>query len=145
MMNYLIFGIVIAIVVYYMARKYYLRLINEINFCDEKEQKEIEEKIEKQNNIIQKQKEILFYISDGIHNFGNEMYSKNENIEAKYFDDIRRFFAYSRWLSENLSKNFYSQKEYEEILNFIQKDFHDYFHHISKELDLQKYIALVQK
>lgn len=100
-MNYLIFGIVIAIVVYYMARKYYLRLINEINFCDEKEQKEMENKLEEKNKIIQMQKEILFYISDGIHNFGNKMYIKNGNIEAKYFDDIRRFFAYSRWLSEN--------------------------------------------
>jgi hypothetical protein len=144
-MNYLIFGIVIAIVVYYMARKYYLRLINEINFCDEKEQKEMENKLEEKNKIIQMQKEILFYISDGIHNFGNKMYIKNGNIEAKYFDDIRRFFAYSRWLSENLSKNLYSHEEYVEILNFIQKDFHDYFHHISKELDLKKYIALVQK
>ena len=101
--------------------------------------------VRKLSKIIQMQKEILFYISDGIHNFGAKMYIKNENIEAKYFDDIRRFFASSRWLSENLSKNLYSHEEYVEILNFIQKDFHDYFHHISKELDLQRYIVLVQK
>lgn len=144
MMNYLIFGIVIATVAYYLARKYYLMAID-IYLCKEAEQKEMENKLEEKNKIIQMQKEILFYISDGIHNFGAKMYIKNENIEAKYVDDIRRFFASSRWLSENLSKNLYSHEEYVEILNFIQKDFHDYFHHISKELDLQKYIVLVQK
>lgn len=96
------------------------------------------------NKIIYMQKEILFYISDGIHNFGDKILIGNENIDEKYIDNIRTFFAFSRWLSENLSKNLYSEEEYEKILKFIQKDFHDYFHHISKELDLQKFIKLVK-
>ncbi len=144
-MSYLLIGIIISTVAYYIARKYYLKAIDEINFCKEKEQKEIEGKIEELNKIIHKQKEVLFYISDGIHNFGDKIYFKNVNIEAKYYDDIRTFFTFSRWLSDNISRNSYSEEDYEKILNFIQKDFHDYFHHISKELDLQKYIALVEK
>lgn len=136
MMSYLLIGI-IAAMAYYM-RKYYLRVINQIHLCNEDKLKEMRKEIEEKNKIIKQQEYILFYISDGMDNLGGRKKFLNKNIEKKYFDDLGRFFMFNKHLSDNLvTRNFYTQEEYEEILNFIKEDLHDYLNHESKELDLQ--------
>lgn len=148
MMSYFIFGIILVMVVYYVRKlkKLHKQVVYETFLSKKREEKEIENYIKEKNRIIHMQRDILFYISDGIHNFGSMFFREgSENIEKEYFDNLRIFFSNSRWLSENLSKGLYSKEEYEEILKFIQEDFHDYFHNANKELNLKKFYTLIGK
>lgn len=157
MISYFIFGIISITTVYYILRlkKQHQKELKEVDCWKDNIMKHREVLIKEQSTIIKMQENILFHISDGIHNFGGAYFvGKNENfdtwmssntrtIEAKYFSNLNRFFSISRTLARNISENLYSKEEYEEILKFIQEDFHDYFHNGAKDLDLEKYNKLI--
>ncbi len=66
------------------------------------------------------QKNILFHISDGIHNFGSMMLKiEDKNIETKYFNKLNRFFSISRTLALNVSKDLYSEEALSEKLDML--------------------------
>lgn len=146
MISYFIFGIISITTVYYILRlkKQHQKALDEVDWWNNEIIKQKVIYIQEQSTIIAMQKNILFHISDGIHNFGSMMLRiENENIEAEYFNKLNRFFSISRTLAINLSKDLYSKEEYKEILKFIQQDFHDYFHGGAKHLDLEKYYKLI--
>lgn len=146
MISYFIFGIISITTVYYILRlkKQHQKALDEVGFWKDKIIKRKEIFIKEQSTIIAMQKNILFHISDGIHNFGSMMLRiEDKNIETKYFNKLNRFFSISRTLALNVSKDLYSEEEYKEILKFIQEDFHDYFHGGAWDLDLEKYYKLI--
>lgn len=162
MISYYIFGIIAVATVYYILKlkRQHKKALDKVDCWKDELIKRKEEQIKEQNTIIKMQENILFHISDGIHNFGGGYFmEKNENfdteyyknwmssntrtIETKYFNKLNMFFSYSRLLARNISKNLYSKEEYEEILKFIQQDFHDYFHKGAIDLDLEKYSKLI--
>lgn len=100
-------------------------------------------KLLKLNNY---QKEILYWISDGIHNIGSESHQKELGYNKKEFKkNIGRFFSITRVLADNLKDERYDKSEMNEILEFIKDDFGSYCHYLTKELDLDRYTALVNR
>lgn len=97
-----------------------------------------------QLKTMKMQKELIFYISDACHNIGCDFFQKNKTLRNEEFvKKIGLFFAYTRRLSDNLYLGFYTKEQYEEILNFIKNDFHDFCHFTKEDLDLKKYYKLI--
>lgn len=96
--------------------------------------------------MIDYQKQVLYWISDGIHNIGSENNQKNFEYDKKEFKKkIGRFFSITRVLTEGIKNEEYTENELADILNFIKDDFGNYCHYLAKDLDLNKYAILVRK
>jgi hypothetical protein len=80
--------------------------------------------------------QIIFSISDSIHNIGELKNRENiENFnEEEFMRKIGLFFNYTRAFSYNFKEGFnsslqrYSDKQLDKILDFINNDFHDFCH-----------------
>lgn len=96
---------------------------------------------------LNRHKELLFYISDSVHNIGTEMYNMNKKPidEDKLKQKLGSFFAYTRTLSLNIDRGYYSDEHFEEILGFIKHDFHDFCHYIKNDMNTDKYWELIEE
>lgn len=94
--------------------------------------------------ITQRQKDILFWISDAVHNIGTEMYKENSvHDENDFLKTIGSIFASTRTLTSNIEKGFYSDEEFNEILDFIKNDFNAFCHYRTDTLDINKYWSMI--
>ena len=108
------------------------------------------------------QLKILDYISDSLHNLGNDFFKENSSIEIKNEDFMKKigiFFIQTRVLSRNIQKDiqcgskfhnvildhYYSKEDYEKIIQYIENDLHDFCHYKSNELDSEKFWTLIRE
>lgn len=144
--TYLAVGVFSSAITHHFAKKRNNRVVIELKNNFEFFNKKQLDELSKKNNLIAYQKEILYWISDGIHNIGNENYQKNFEYDKKEFSKkIGSFFSITRVLTENIKNEIYTENELTDILNFIKDDFGNYCHYMSKDLDLDKYTILIVK
>lgn len=144
--TYLVIGVFSSAATHYLTKKRSNRVIAELkNTIDFINKKQFDE-LGKKNNLIDYQKQVLYWISDGIHNIGSENNQKNFEYDKKEFKKkIGRFFSITRVLTEGIKNEEYTENELADILNFIKDDFGNYCHYLAKDLDLNKYAILVRK
>ena len=144
--TYLVVGVFSSAITHYLTKKRSNRVITELkNTIDYINKKQFDE-LAKKNNLIDYQKKVLYWISDGIHNIGSEEHQKNFEYDKKEFKKkIGRFFSITRVLTEGIKNEEYTENELVDILNFIKDDFGNYCHYLAKDLDLNKYTILVIK
>jgi len=131
--------------------------LKEVQVNKQKEIEKLYSIIENREQSIDKYREtaiilnaILNEIAYGLHNFGDPiMYFNNQKCTKKHIENLRLFSTLVRGFTEDVTNKFdckfYTIDEYKKILTFIKKDFHDYFHNIQDELDLEKLANLVYK
>lgn len=144
--SYLMLGIFSSAVTHYITKKRSNRVITELKNTIDFINKNQFSELGKKNNLIDYQKQVLYWISDGIHNIGSEHYQKNFEYDRKEFKKkIGRFFSITRVLADGIKNEEYTENELTDILNFIKDDFGNYCHYLAKDLDLNKYTILVNK
>ena len=94
---------------------------------------------------LDRQTEILYFLSDAVHNLENPFLLK-EGIEPddEFYKKIAYVFSYTRVLSLNIKDKRYSKEEYEAILNFIKIDFLSFCYHKTNILDTERYLDLIK-
>lgn len=146
-MDYFLVGFVSVVITYFLCKKVQKKEIEElllgVEHTEKCKLKSIEQSLSNKAATAFKQKEILYLISDGIHNIG-KYYKENPSIEKdEFLKKLGNFFAMNRTLSQNIFEDNYSEDRYEKIVNFIEEDFHDFCHYKTQDLDCEKYWNLI--
>jgi hypothetical protein len=144
--TYIAIGALSSAVTHYLIKKRNNRVITEFKKSIDFIIKEHYDELAKKNNLIDYQKKVLYWISDGIHNIGSEEHQKNFDYNEKEFKKkIGRFFSITRVLTEGMKNEEYTENELVDILNFINDDFGNYCHYLSNNLNLDKYNDMIRK
>ena len=144
--TYLLIALFSSVATYYYFRKKNIEIIAKLENVIEINRKNCIDEVHRKNNLVYYQKEILYWISDGIHNIGSVSYQEELSYDKKKFKkEIGRFFSITRVLTEDIKNEEYTKNELDGILNFIKDDFGNYCHYLTKDLDLDKYANLVIK
>lgn len=111
-----------------------------------KKQQELKRQDEqKKEEEIEKMKKVFFYLCDGVHNIGSEMYGiENEEKAKEQMKIIGEFFSLTRTGATSIDKIVANEEDYVELLEFIKNDFHDYCHNQKKDIDLKRYCKLLK-
>ena len=94
---------------------------------------------------LNRQTEILYFLSDAVHNLENPFLLK-EGIKPDddFYKKIAYIFSYTRSLASNIKDGRYSDEEYKAILDFIQRDFSSFCYYKTNDLDTEKYLDLIK-
>ncbi len=157
-MEYVIIGFISTAVTYFLLKKAHNREIKKLDLIIES----YDEKLSEKSEMLNMQLKILDYISDSLHNLGNDFFKENSSIEIKNEDFMKKigiFFIQTRVLSRNIQKDiqcgskfhnvildhYYSKEDYEKIIQYIENDLHDFCHYKSNELDSEKFWTLIRE